>query len=218
MAWRRRLCVASLAVALPMLAGAGANADSTPTQTDDSLACDRAARQAENEFRLPPGLLAAIGSVESKLWPWAANIDGAAQTWRSKAEAVGALGRVRVKQPLDVDVGCFQVSLHYHPAAFATLDDALDPTANARYAARFLLQLHDKYGDWNHAVGAYHSATEPLEVDYRDRVMAQWKGAPLAAAPPPAEDQPRWKVISIAAALPPPLPPRALPRVITLGD
>ena len=111
-------------------------------------------------------------------------------------------------RPSDVDVGCFQVSLRYHPAAFATMADALDPVANARYAARFLLELRDKYGDWDHAVGAYHSATEPLGADYRGRVMAQWKGAPPAAAAvgPPVE-QPRWKVISIAAALPPPLGP-----------
>jgi hypothetical protein len=215
MARRRRLCVVWLAAALLPPAGAHAWA-----QEDDRLACDQAALQAETEFRLPAGLLAAIGSVESRGWPWTANIDGAAEIYRSRDEAVRALSRPRVPQPADVDVGCFQVSLHYHPAAFATLRDALDPIANARYAARFLLELHAKYGDWKQAVGAYHSATEPLKVDYRDRVLARWKGTPPPPSPPspPPADQPRWKVISISAALPPPLPPRALPRVITLGD
>ena len=189
-------------------------------QADDSIACDRAARDAEDEFGLPSGMLAAIGSVESGRWPWTANIDGGAETYRSKAEAIEALTRVRMPRPSDVDVGCFQVSLTYHPTAFATMADALDPVANARYAARFLLELRDKYGDWDHAVGAYHSATEPLGADYRGRVMAQWKGGPEAGPPSgvAAVEQPRWRVISIAAALPPPLGPRELPRVITLGD
>ena len=188
-------------------------------QANDTVVCDQAARDAEGEFGLPSGMLAAIGSVESGRWPWTANIDGAAETYRSKAEAIAALTRVRVPVPSDVDVGCFQVSLRYHPAAFATMADALDPIANARYAARFLLSLRDRYGDWDHAVAAYHSATEPLGEDYRGRVMAQWKGAPPDVTPDVAPvEQPRWKVISIAAALPPPPGPRGLPRVITLGD
>jgi len=185
-------------------------------QANDLNACNQAARDAETEFGLPTGMLKAIGSVESGHWPWSANIDGVAETYRSKAEALAALARVRMPRPADVDVGCFQVSLRYHPAAFPTLADALDPVANARYAARFLLKLHDRYGDWNRAVGAYHSATGPLEADYRDRVMAQWKGAPPPADQP--ADRPRWQVISIASALPAPLGPHALPHVITLGD
>ena len=209
-----RACAVLLGTAVLLLSGAKAWA-----QADETLACDQAARDAEGEFGLPSGMLAAIGAVESGRWPWTANIDGSAETYRSKTEAIEALTRVRTPRPLDVDVGCFQVSLRYHPAAFATMADALDPVANARYAARFLLRLRDQYGDWDHAVAAYHSATESLGEDYRGRVMAQWKGVPPDAAPaaPPAE-QPHWKVISIAASLPPPPGPRGLPRVITLGD
>lgn len=186
-------------------------------QSDDKVACDRAARDAETEFGLPAGMLKAIGSVESSHWPWSANIDGAAETYRSKAEAIMALTRVRTLRSVDIDVGCFQVSLRYHPSAFPTLADALDPTTNAHYAARFLSQLHDRYGNWNQAVGAYHSATGPLGADYRDRVIAQWKGI----QPPVVEqqaDQPRWRVISIASELPRPLGPHALPHIITLGN
>jgi soluble lytic murein transglycosylase-like protein len=188
-------------------------------QGDDSNACDRAARDAEGEFSLPPGVLLAIGSVESGRWPWTANVDGAAETYRSKAEAIAALTRVRSPRPADVDVGCFQISLHYHPFAFATISEALDPPANARYAARFLRELRDRYGDWDRAVGAYHSATGVLEASYRDRVIAQWKGAPAEQPPAVAtSDQPRWRVISIAAALPPNTGSSRLPRIITLGN
>jgi hypothetical protein len=186
------------------LFGTGASA-----QTNDTNACDQAAKDAETEFALPAGMLAAIGAVESARWPWTANIDGAAETYKSKAEAVLALTRVRSPTPSDVDVGCFQISLHHHPAAFATMAEALDPAANARYAAHFLRELHDRYGDWDRAVGTYHSATGALEANYRGRVLAHWSG-------PPAPEQPRWRVISIATSLQPDT--RALPRIITLGD
>jgi hypothetical protein len=189
-------------------------------QVDDTVACNRAARDAESEFALPAGILAAIGSVESGRWPWTANVDGAAETYRSKAEAIVALTRTRSPRPADVDVGCFQISLRYHPAAFATMADALDPTANARYAARFLRDLHSRYSDWNEAVGAYHSATGALEGGYRDRVIAQWKGTTVTEQPivESSAEQPRWRVISIAASLPSSAGRSALPRIITLGD
>jgi hypothetical protein len=189
-------------------------------QTDDTAACDRAARDAEGEFALPTGMLAAIGSVESGRWPWSANVDGAAETYRSKAEAIEALARVRTPRPFDVDIGCFQISLRYHPSAFPTMADAFDPAANARYAARFLQELHGKYGDWDRAVGAYHSATGLLETGYRDRIIAQWKGNPIQMQSKVVvpEDQPRWRVISIAAALQPIAARGALPHIITLGN
>ena len=187
-------------------------------QQDDASACDRAARDAEAAYRLPSGMLSAIGMVESGRWPWTANIDGSAETYQSKAEAVAALTRIRAPQPSDVDVGCFQISLHYHPSAFATMEDALDPAANARYAARFLLELRDRYGDWDQAVGAYHSATGALRGDYQQRVMAQWKGAPPAAPTDQPNEQPRWRVISIAASLPQAVGVGALPHIITLGN
>jgi hypothetical protein len=207
-------------VALLWLAMLVATSARAWAQVDDTVACDRAARDAEGEFGLPAGILAAIGSVESGRWPWTANIDGVAETYRSKTEAIAALTRVRAPRPADVDVGCFQISLRYHPNAFATMADALDPAGNARYAARFLRDLRDKYGDWNQAVGAYHSATVPLETDYRERVMAEWKGTPEIIQPKvvSSDDKPRWRVISIATALQFPAPVHGLPRVITLGN
>jgi hypothetical protein len=199
-------CVTLLCIVT--LSSLGANARAQPNIAN---ACDQAAKDAEAEFALPAGILAAIGSVESGRWPWLANIDGAAETYTSKPEAILALTRVRSPPPSDVDVGCFQISLHYHPSAFATMAEALDPVANARYAARFLRELHDRYGDWNRAVGTYHSATGSLEADYRDRVMTQWTDSP-------APEQPRWRVISIATALQPAPRIGALPRIITRGD
>jgi soluble lytic murein transglycosylase-like protein len=103
--------------------------------------------------------------------------------------------------------------MRYHPTAFATIADALDPVANARYAARFLHELRDRFGDWERAAGAYHSTTSLLEEDYRGRVMAQWKAAPVTE-----QGLQRWQVISISASMQLVAGPGAMPRIITLGN
>jgi hypothetical protein len=71
-----------------------------------------------------------------------------------------------------IDVGCMQVNLLYHPDAFASLEEAFDPPANASFAARFLTQLHDQTGTWPTATAWYHSATPGLGADYQRKVAA----------------------------------------------
>lgn len=175
-----------------------------PAAGDTSI-CEHAAGDAERAFGLPPGMLRAIGMVESGGWPWTANVDGAAEIYRNQAEATEALLRVRERKPANIDVGCFQISMRYHPMAFASFAEALDPVANATYAARFLRDLRERLGDWNRAAGAYHSATAPLEAAYRERVMAIWKDLPQSSPilTAPSETQPRWRVISIGPAIQP---------------
>jgi hypothetical protein len=73
-----------------------------------------------------------------------------------------------------IDVGCMQVNLMYHPSAFASLEQAFDPSSNALYAARFLNRLFAQTNDWEQAAAMYHSATPELGEDYRQRVLAFW--------------------------------------------
>lgn len=168
-------------------------------EADDRSVCQQVGLAAEQTFHLPPGVLVAIAKAESALWPWTANVDGTPEVYRSKDEALEALTRVRSPRPANMDIGCFQISMRYHPDAFASMDQAMDPSENANYAARFLLELHERTGDWKQAIGLYHSATEPLGIEYRDRVMALWKDPPTERAP---DQAPRWQVISIGPVTP----------------
>ncbi len=52
-----------------------------------------------------------------------------------------AVAAMRAAGMQSIDVGCMQINLRAHPAAFASIDDAFDPAANADYAARFLRDL-----------------------------------------------------------------------------
>jgi hypothetical protein len=161
--------------------GRAALADPPPTP------CEQAGIAAEQTSGLPAGLLLAIGRVESGRWdaergritpwPWTINAAGKGQWFGSKDTAA-----LNTKDRLDagtrsIDVGCFQISLLWHPTAFADLDEAFDPIANARYAARFLLALYGRAGTWQAAVEAYHSADPMLGFAYRQQVFASWQSA-----------------------------------------
>ena len=81
-----------------------------------------------------------------------------------------------------------QVNLLHHPAAFASLDEAFDPAANARYAARFLSALFRQTGDWSLATANYHSANADRGEDYQRRVFGRVMtpmGGVSASKPPP---------------------------------
>lgn len=146
--------------------------------------CETAATAAEQAWHLPPGLLLAIGRVESGKWdpvarrtvPWPWSIDAAGQghQFDTAAQAVQAVRALLDGGARNIDVGCFQINLAAHPDAFASLDQALDPAANGLYAARFLAALYDRLGNWPDAVAAYHSANPLLGEPYRQAVYAGW--------------------------------------------
>ena len=62
---------------------------------------------------------------------------GRGHFYDSKAEAVAAVRAMQARGIQSIDVGCGQINLMHHPDAFANLELAFDPQANATYAARF---------------------------------------------------------------------------------
>jgi hypothetical protein len=143
--------------------------------------CTTALRRTEQRYHLPPGLLQSIAKAESgrpiasandiRPWPWTIDANGNGLFFDSKAAAIAWM-RDQASHFIFVDVGCMQIDLHYHPNAFASMDDAFDPGVNADYAARFLVALYsgEAGGDWDIAVGLYHSHSALLAADYHDRV------------------------------------------------
>ena len=145
--------------------------------------CMDALAAAEIRRGTMPGLMAAIARAESgrpvpplpgvQPWPWAVNADGAALYFDSKPAAVTWVRLALQRGVRQIDVGCMQINLQSHPNAFASVDDAFEPSSNADYAARFLIRLKaDAAGDWAVATGWYHSRTPVLAADYRERVAA----------------------------------------------
>lgn len=179
-----------LALCVPTVVAARDGTDaSTPVKSwaeAQSTQCSTALGLAEIQHGTSPGLLAAISKAESgrpvaplpgvQPWPWAVNADGAAMYFDSKPAAVAWTRLALERGVRQVDVGCMQVNLQFHPQAFRDLDDAFDPRANTDYAARFLRRLRDEAGDWTTATGHYHSRTPALAANYRERVTASAEG------------------------------------------
>jgi hypothetical protein len=151
---------------------------------DPASVCAKAAGQAERDWSLPQGLLAAIGLVESGrrvpagtfpiIWPWTINAEGQGYYQPSKAAAVGMVRDLQRRGARVIDVGCFQVDLFYHPYAFASLEEAFDPEANARAAARILSLERLGSTGWDGAIAAYHSAAPLFGATYLQKVRAVW--------------------------------------------
>jgi hypothetical protein len=148
------------------------------------LLCRHAIESASLAHALPQGLLAAIGRVESGRhdpvdgaqhpWPWTVDAEGQGSFYDTQAQALAAVRALQARGVRSIDVGCMQVNLLQHPNAFASLEQAFDPQANAEYAARFLTELHSQTSAWPTAAAHYHSATPELGAEYERKVMAIW--------------------------------------------
>ncbi len=173
-----------IALALLLLAALPARAAMPTSIPGPSALCRSAILMAERQTRVPDRLLDAIAVVESGRrdpatgavfpWPWTINAEGVGHFYDTKADAVAAAQTFLAAGVRSIDVGCMQVNLAQHPNAFATLDQAFDPVANAAYAARFLTQLFNQTNAWPLAAAAYHSMTPDLGAEYARKVLAAW--------------------------------------------
>ena len=153
------------------------------------VSCESAIETAERATPTAPGLLRAIGLVESgrfdprtgarRSWPWTVSAEGIGTYYANKADAIAAVEALQARGVVSIDVGCMQVNLMYHPSAFRSLEQAFDPGPNAAYAARFLTSLYGKLRDWPEAAAAYHSFTPGPNAEYAKLIAAVWSGAPV---------------------------------------
>ena len=163
--------------------------------------CRAAIGMAERLSGIPDRLMQSIGIMESgrrdgtgilSAYPWTINAQGVGSYYATKAEAIAAVNALRARGVRSIDVGCMQVNLMYHASAFASLEEAFDPAANAAYAAKFLLRLLAQTGSWQAATAGYHSLTPEIGGDYGRKVMAIWaRPAPAGTPAPPLQPQPQ---------------------------
>jgi hypothetical protein len=142
--------------------------------------CEAATRKAEFTERVPRGLLEAISLKESGRWddeekrsvpwPWTVTSGGPGEYFATREEALAKVRELRSDGVTNIDVGCMQVNLRYHPHAFETIEDAFDPLTNASYAGAHLKQLREDHHSWHRAVERYHSGDPERGAAYREAV------------------------------------------------
>lgn len=149
--------------------------------------CKGATHAIEQKYNVPQNLLRAISLTESGrwlaeekeniAWPWTVTSGGPGIYFQSKHEAIDYVRKLQSEGVRNIDVGCMQINLHYHPDAFETLHEAFDPYSNATYAADFLTRLFQETHSWTVAAGRYHSSEPTRHMRYREKVMAFWNHA-----------------------------------------
>ncbi len=175
------VCAAALTAALGLAAAAPVLAQ--PIEPVSKL-CAGPIDRFERSERIPRQLLAAVALAESGrwdkargaifAWPWTVTAGGKGRFFATKAEAIAEVRRLRAAGVRNIDVGCMQINLMYHPDAFDDLDQAFDPFENVAYAARFLKRLNEARRSWSMAVGLYHSSNREFLYPYRRKVIKLW--------------------------------------------
>ncbi len=200
------------AMAAPAAAAGGATIRHAAATLDPAALCEEATHRASAEAGVPVAILQAIALAETgrrddgraRPWPWALNFGGPGAWFEDRAAALAALRAALGQGRRNIDVGCFQINHRWHAEGFASLEEMIDPLANARYAARFLRTLHAETGSWLAAAGAYHSRTPVHAARYRATV-ARYLAA--MGEPPPNDPAP----VASRAATAPPAPEPAQP-------
>ncbi|SDD21372.1 hypothetical protein SAMN05421538_101119 [Paracoccus isoporae] len=139
--------------------------------------CEWAAATAATESGVPADMLMALTLTETgrrvagvtRPWAWSVNAEGAGR-WFDDPDSAIAFAEARVAAGrTNVDIGCFQLNYRWHGMQFRSVREMFDPLGNARYAARFLSELHREFGDWRRAAGAFHSRTPAYAARYLAR-------------------------------------------------
>lgn len=165
--------------------------------------CRQAVREVERVNPIPHHLLGTIARIESGRrepssgemtpWPWTINAEGQGRFLPNKAAAIATIRSLQGRGVRSIDVGCMQINLMHHPNAFVSLEDALEPLNNVRYAASFLLQLNSTRNNWVQSASNYHSNTSDLATAYQQRILATWpEEARRAAGETPTQSTRRW--------------------------
>ena len=147
--------------------------------------CRQATERTEKDYRLPKRLLNAISLTETGrwhdknreiiAWPWTVYSEGRGRYLPSKRAAIAEVLKLKAKGVKNIDVGCMQVNLYWHPDAFSSLEEAFDPATNTDYAGKLLKKLQRSSRSWNVAIAFYHSQTKKYYIPYRKKVMKIWQ-------------------------------------------
>lgn len=180
--WIGRITAGALLLAPGPVSGAPPHAPADSPWT----ACYIELSSAAGQFGVPLRILEAIASAESGRegngflwpWPWTVNVAGKARFFSSRQQAAQHASQAIKRGQLNVDIGCMQLNWRYHGSAFKDPNEALEPTANVKYAAKLLFQEYQASGTWAEAVSRYHSRKAHHAADYRCLVARRLRPSP----------------------------------------
>ncbi|WP_114395579.1 transglycosylase SLT domain-containing protein [Oleisolibacter albus] len=134
--------------------------------------------KAEQDFNIPRGMLLAVSLVETggggEPAAYAVNVRGRATIGKTESDAVRHLRDHKGKIQDAAYAGCMQLSVEHHKKSFQPVEKIVNPEANVRYAARYLIQLRNETGSWAAAVARYNGASSPKVAQaYQCKIQRQ---------------------------------------------
>ncbi|HYM31319.1 MAG TPA: transglycosylase SLT domain-containing protein [Candidatus Cybelea sp.] len=143
-----------------VLLAAALAATAAPVRAEE---CTEQAVAVERERNVPAGLLHAVALVESghngKPHAYALRIARRAYYPPDRDAALKQLRNGKSGFVRQANVGCMQISLADYGWAFRPSDAILDPAANVRFAAEYLVDWKDQYGSWTAALSRYQGGS-----------------------------------------------------------
>jgi hypothetical protein len=120
----------------------------------------------------PLEVAAALGSLPATTYVTLEGINYG-RRFNSEAETEAFINRMFAQGYRNLDVGMMQINWRIHGSHFSSVKQALNPTANLRYAVNYLLE-HRQTRDWWGSVGRYHSGTSYYANRYIRNVYAMY--------------------------------------------
>lgn len=154
----------------------------TDPEMMESQKCSNIFSYFEKRHQIPQDTLYSISLRETQkahskhrigiTWPWTITVNpsGKGYHFKNKTEAIKFAKEQLQSGKGSIDVGCMQINLKYHLDAFASVEQALSPQNNVEYGAKFLKEKYEQHGDWQKAIGAYHSSSSDKAYIYHAMV------------------------------------------------
>ncbi len=159
--------------------------ENSELKASDAFLCKSQTQAFETALGIPTHLLTAVSLAESGkwdkttgalfAWPWTVMAKGEGHYMPSKESAIAKVRMLQAQGVKNIDVGCMQINLYYHPKAFEDLNAAFDPERNVGYAANFLAALNQTTLSWPQAAANYHSTTTSKNQVYLNKVLGLWQ-------------------------------------------
>jgi soluble lytic murein transglycosylase-like protein len=146
--------------------------------------CTDAIQKTSQETKIPYDILTAVALTETgtlqkgKLapYPWAVNVQGKGFLFTSKQQAINAVKLYLSQGITSIDIGCMQMNWYWHKDKFDnSVEKAFDPETNIKMGAKYILEHYHTYGDWDKAVGRYHSGTDKFAKAYHQKYALNLK-------------------------------------------
>ena len=136
---------------------------------------DQHFRYAAKRYAVPYNLLLSLSEHESRMNPWAVNIEGKSYYPKSKEEA---LKLVRENQGRSYDLGLMQINVWWYSKLGITAEQVIDPETNIIVGAYI---MGENIAVWDlswKAVAAYHTSPKKnpaRAVTYAKNIWAIYK-------------------------------------------